>query len=283
MKNIMTGLFKILLIGVITTISRIIGQLLIPTGEQTVLPPSAFVLNGTMPLVFTLYGTLAYSLIAAMFLLLGNQLTGTRVMQGLKYGIAYSLVWSAYLLEPLPHVAPLDRITYPLADSFALLVMGLLAGLMLGRKDTGIKSKKVKNGSVMPVVTITLMFIFGRLIQYYVWGIYSSFEEKTFETIAWSVATGLVISCVLAWLNEHVQQNGNIQNAFVVGGLLFGLNLLLFNFFMPLAFDANLPDLLTRTAVDIAAVTMGCLSFGRKKKHSQGHSNLSHPIEMDLK
>ncbi len=40
------------------------------------------------------------------------------------------VTWVAYLWEPLPHVAPLDRITYPIADSLAFLVMGLLLGLL---------------------------------------------------------------------------------------------------------------------------------------------------------
>ena len=51
-----------------------------------------------------------------------------RISQGLKYGLSCCVVWIVYLLEPLPHVAPLDRITYPIADSLALIVMGLLLG-----------------------------------------------------------------------------------------------------------------------------------------------------------
>lgn len=75
MKNIL----KLIIVGVITTISRIIGQLLIPAGELAVLQPSIFVKNGTMPLAFTLYGIFAYSIIASMFLLIRNQLTGNKI------------------------------------------------------------------------------------------------------------------------------------------------------------------------------------------------------------
>lgn len=69
----MKNLFKILLIGFITTIFRIIGQSLIPAGEQSVLSPSWFVENGMLPLAFSIYDVLAYYLIAAMFLLIRNQ------------------------------------------------------------------------------------------------------------------------------------------------------------------------------------------------------------------
>lgn len=106
-----------------------------------------------------------------------------------------------------------------------------------------------------------MLFIIGRLIQYYVVGIYSSFAEKPVETIAWCVVAGLAIACVLDWFNKHVQQSSRTANALMVGGVLFGLNLVLFNFFVPLVLDVGLPDLLIRTGVDIAAVTIGCLFF----------------------
>ena len=126
---------KFFSIGLITTIVRVIGQLSIPAGEQTVLAPSVFAQNGTMPLAFTVYGIFAYSLIASLFFLIRNQLGGNRILQGLKYGLACCVVWIVYLLEPLPHVAVMDRITYPVADSLALLVMGLLLGWLFGKSS----------------------------------------------------------------------------------------------------------------------------------------------------
>lgn len=66
----MKTIFKVFLIGTITTIFRIIGKLLIPAGSQNVLLPSIFVKNGTMSLAFSIYGVFTYSLIAIMFLLI---------------------------------------------------------------------------------------------------------------------------------------------------------------------------------------------------------------------
>ena len=142
-------ILKIFFIGVMTTFSRIIGQLLIPPGEQSVLPSSVFVINGTMPLAFSVYGVSAYSLIAAMFLLVHNQLSGSRVVQGLKYSVACSLIWIVYLLEPLRHAAPLDRITYPLADTFSLLVMGALVGRKYPWEKRGKKGIAKRQGTAV--------------------------------------------------------------------------------------------------------------------------------------
>ena len=88
MNNAVKNILKMLLIGLATTIVRIIGQLSIPSGGQTVLTPSVFAQNGTMPLAFTVYGIFAYSLIASLFLLIRNRLGGTGILQGLKYGLS---------------------------------------------------------------------------------------------------------------------------------------------------------------------------------------------------
>ena len=47
----------------------------------------------------------------------------------------------------------------------------------------------------------------------------------------------------------------------ILGLLLFGADLLLFDFFMPLVFDADIPDLILRTAVDVLTVTAGNVDF----------------------
>lgn len=263
MNRTVKNILKILLIGLATTIVRIIGQLSIPAGEQTVLEPSIFAQNGTMPLVFTVYGVFAYSLIASLFLIIRNRLSGNRVLQGLKYGFSCCIVWIVYLLEPLPHVAPLDRITYPIADSLALIVMGLLLGWLFGNPAR--RADKAKPPfPILPVLTVTACFFAGRMIQYLIFGIYSSLDEKPLETVLWCLLTGIAISCVMAWLNLYIHSENRIKRALILGGLLFGVDLLLFNFFMPLVFDADIPDLLLRTLIDILTVTVGCLTFANK-------------------
>ncbi|MGI6083300.1 MAG: hypothetical protein ACOYEP_10550 [Limnochordia bacterium] len=52
------------------------------------------------------------------------------------------------------------------------------------------------------------------------------------------------------------------------------MNLLQFNFFMPLVFSADIPDLLIRTGVDTLSVLLGCLCVAvisavvQRDKHS---------------
>ena len=50
----------------------------------------------------------------------------------------------------------------------------------------------------------------------------------------------------------------------ILGCLLFGVNSILFNFFMPLVFDTDIPDLILRTLIDILTVILGYLAFSNK-------------------
>ena len=260
MTSAVKSTLKILLVGLAATIVRIIGQLSIPAGKQTVLKPSVFAQNGTMPLAFTVYGIFAYALIASLFLLIRNRSGGNRILQGLKYGLSCCAVWIVYLLEPLPHVAPLDRITYPIADSLALIVMGLLLGWLFGNP-----AQRADNGNlpfpILSALTVAAFFFIGRILEYLIFDIYSSFDEKPLETILWCLLTGAAISGVMAWLNRYIGSGNRIKRALILGGLLFGVDLILFNFFMPLVFDADIPDLILRTLADVLAVTVGCLAF----------------------
>lgn len=273
MNKVIKNILKILLIGFATTIIRIIGQLSIPAGEQTVLAPSIFAQNGTMPLVFTVYGIFAYSLIAALFLLIRDRMAGNRILQGLKYGLVCCAVWIVYLLEPLPHVAALDRITYPIADSVALIIMGLMLGWLFGKSKRSAGWQKTAF-PVLPVLTVTVCFFAGRMIQYLIFDTYSSFDEKTLETVLWCLLTGIAISCVMVWLNLHISNGNRIKRAMILGCLLFGVDLILFNFFMPLVFSTDIPDLILRTFVDILTVTLGCLVFSDTRDLDKSAGNL---------
>ncbi len=264
MNRVVKNILKIFLVGLATTIVRIIGQLSIPAGEQTVLAPSVFAQNGTMPLAFTVYGIFAYSMIASLFLIIRNRMSGNRVLQGLKYGLSCCIVWIVYLLEPLPHVVGIDRITYPVADSLALIVMGLLLGWLSGNPAQRADKEKPPF-PILPVLAVTGGFFAGRMIQYLVFGVYSSFDEKPLETVLWCLLTGIAISCVMAWLNLYIHSENRMLQALILGVLLFGVDLILFNFFMPLVFDADIPDLILRTFIDILAVTVGCLAFSNQR------------------
>lgn len=249
-------IIKLVLIGFITTLLRAMLQTLIPVGQQTVLSPSIFINNGSMPIIFMLYGTFAYTIIAAIFLTLHKNLSGTRIIKGLKFGILYSLLWSIYLIEPLAHGSAIDKISYPIVDSAVLIVMGLLLGRFIAISSPNKKYKFTKH-SLMSIGFITVLFFIGRIIQYTIFNIYSTFNESPVSSIMWVIITGIVIGLVFDYINPLIESKSITHKSFIFGIVIFGVDLFAFNFFIPIVFNFDILDLLTRTSVDIMFVFIG--------------------------
>ncbi|WP_071440834.1 hypothetical protein [Traorella massiliensis] len=256
-----TKILKIIFISLVTNIFRIIAQLFIPTGKQMILLPSQFVQNGSILFIFTIYSLFAYALIASMFLFISKKMNGNKLLQGFQYGLSCSLIWIVYLLEPLPHAAFLDCIYYLIVDSLTLIIMGLLCGYLLGEN----KPLPVHHShhSLISILTITSCFVLARYVLYLFFGIYSSFDTYPLSTLWWCIISGCVVSCVIMGFNDYLDERNIVKRSILLGCFLFGMNLTLFNFFMPLVYLTNLADLALRTISDIFAVTIGCF-FSQK-------------------
>ena len=221
-----------------------------------------------MQIAFTIYGIFAYSIIAALYFFIEKNLLGNKIIKGIKYGITCAVIWIVYLLEPLPHVNSIDRITYPMADSAALIVMGLLLGLFCSMDNPKMEHDKNRNilNDIFSVCCITICFAVGRVIQYVLIDIYSSFENEKLYTFLWVALTGFVIGATMLYLKEYLVKRSRIKTSLILGCMLFGIDLLLFNFFMPLVFSTDIPDLIIRTLIDIIAITIGIYLILSKDK-----------------
>lgn len=256
-----TKILKIIFISLVTNIFRIIAQLFIPTGKQMILLPSQFVQDGTFPFIFIVYHLFAYALIASMFLLISKKMNGHNLFQGFQYGLSCSLIWIVYFLEPLPHIAIYSCICYLIADSFAFLMMGLLCGYLLGDNKPLLTCHP--HHSLISILTIASCFVLARYVLYLFFGIYSSFDAYPLSTLWWCIISGCVVSWVITGLNDYLEEKNIFKRSILLGCFLFGMNLTLFNLFMPLAYQINPADLILRTLSDIFAVTIGCF-FSQK-------------------
>jgi hypothetical protein len=266
----MRTVLKILAVSAATTVFRIAIQMVMPQAEQNVLGPSVFVTNGTLPLVFSVCALFVYGILAAAFLIFGHGIAGGRIVRGLKYGAALAFIWAVFLFEQLPHGTSflLDNVLYALVDGLALLIMGLLIGLLFTDKNYGDENfqnaasttGKGSPAKIVAWVSITaVVFVLGRLLQYNVFDTYSSFEAKPAMTILWCIGAGAVSAGVTIWLRNRAAATGKFRHPLAIACLLFAVNLAFFNFFMPLVLDVSILDLLIRTGVDIAAIALGLL------------------------
>lgn len=146
MKKLETFL-KLIIIGILTALVRAYGQGFIPVVEDPILWPSIFVEGEIQLLAFVVFGSVFYTAIAALFLMMDKNMKGRKLFKGLKFSLFLIIIWTAYLLEPLPYVTLIDKIAYPLVDGVALLILGVLTGLFLGTRDK-------KKGEIIEEVAI---------------------------------------------------------------------------------------------------------------------------------
>jgi hypothetical protein len=256
----MTGkkAFKIIGISFITILIRSLLQLVIPSTNQTVLQQSIFVMNGTLPIAFMIYGTVAFTALTIIFIYIHRGMGGGRITKGLKTGFIFSIVWTVFLVEPLPHGSTIDLFTYPIADSFVLLVLGLMSGRFLSENSPK-KKHRLTIDSMLNISTITLVFAIGRMIQYRIFNIYSMYEQAQVRTLIWVICAGIIIGFMFEYVKYTVNHKNAFTRALIFGGIIFGVNLLLFNFFLPLVLKVDILDLSIRTLIDTVSVIIGCL------------------------
>ena len=242
---------------------RIVVQFSVPSGDPSSpspLTPSVIVRSGFMPLAAILYGILTYGLLGIVFIVIQGRLPGTKWTKGLRFGTGFCLVWASYLLEPLPFntgAKVAAMLAYPLADGSALLVLGVILGWGLGT-DSSAKSESRFKADSLALLVIPALFMAARYFCYTVLHVYSSFDSRPGATLMWSADTGLCLGVLYLWLRPGIEGQSCFARAAFFTLFVLGINLLLFNSFMILAFaDFSVLDVLVRTVMDVVPVCAG--------------------------
>lgn len=257
---------KVGLIVLIITIFRTMLQPLIPEEGNSPFPPSVFVETGLVPVAFVIYGVIMLGLLALVFLLIQDRLPGTRLVKGLTFSVAFGMLWFIALLEPLPHGTwqiP-TVLYYPVVDGVTLASLGLLLGMFVATDSKKPVALRI-TPDILALVVIPVVFLAGRLVSYYVLGIYSSVDTRLFDTMLWTFVFGLWIAIMYLALKAGIPAKSPLAKAAFFGVIIFGINLFLNNLFMPIPFELKIwemgtfsyLDLIVRATVDVTAVTAG--------------------------
>lgn len=250
---------NLLFITIVATILRMVLQAFIPASEASVLPPSIFVKAGLLPLVFTLFAMITYGSLAIVFFLIQDNLPGTKIKKGFAFGVAFCIMWFVFLFEPLPYVfdqSLMEFLSYPFVDGAVLLALGLLLGKFIATDNQEAKKVNLSNNLVI-VTAVTLFFSVPRYINYSFFNEYSSFDAKPFLTMGWTIAGGMSIGIVYLLLRPGIMIQTNLLKALYFGIVVIGIDLFLFNGFIPLVFDQSFWGSFTRAMKDIVPITVG--------------------------
>lgn len=242
----------ILIAVVIATFIRIMLQPLIPEGES-VMEPSVIAEAGLLIPAFIVYALITYTFIAYSFTMFEAGLPWSRLGKGLAFGSLFALIWTVYLYEPVPlgeGVPFIDSIGYPLADGLSMVAFGLLLGRFVATAPApGRRSWRPLSLLLAPAALLAV-----RLFEYNVLHIYSSYGDRTADTLVWVLALGLSIGLAYVVLRPGVPSATPAGRSLGFGLFFYGIPIMLVNFFVVLALKVDVADLVLRSALDVAAI-----------------------------
>lgn len=191
-----------------------------------------------------------------IFLLVEKEINGTPIVRGLKYGGMFALMWIVYLYEPLPNNSIIDMIYYPIIDGSAITALGFLLGKFVAQKEVNIQNATSKI-SVLNILIMASIFTVGRVIEYKIFGVFSQLDKRLVDTLIWIIVVGIAIGFIFECVGQTARDKGKMINSIIFGGVIFGVNLFFFNFFIVVVAKINIGDLFLRTVSDIVWVTIG--------------------------
>ncbi|PJI09083.1 MULTISPECIES: hypothetical protein [Clostridium] len=252
--------FKILLISFVAIMLRGILQGIIPT-EKSYFEPSMLAKKGIVLPVLIIYGTVVYMAISYTFVFAQKGMSGKKLIRGIKFGSLFALMWIVYLLEPMPSNSVMDMIYYPVIDGVTLVILGTFLGKFVVQETSYTKNSSNKI-SILRIMIITLVFTIGRIIEYKVFNV----NYSQTSTFVWNVAAGSSIGFIFECLKPALANKSKIMMSIIFGTVIFGVNLIFFNFFMLVIVKVNVLNLILTTVLDIVFITIGCFTAVKVKE-----------------
>ena len=215
---------------------------------------SIIVTSGWFPFAASVSLAVTFGIMGLMFLSIQKGLPGKGPHKGALYGVALGGMYVVGMIETyvVYPVSLFGEVYTGMADGGGILLMSLLLGRYLA-DDTPFNDRE-KHPALPSILLIPTIYVLFRYFSYAILQIESSYSTKPIATLAWTAGMGGWIAVMYLAIGRTVWRENPLKNALGFGGIIFGINWVIFALFALLFIQVPVIDLLCRSVVDTIAV-----------------------------
>jgi len=256
MVALKTHWWKILVPVLVSVLVDVILHRLFAPRIEYNFSPSVFVEKGLFLPVVSIALIIWFGSLAIIFDRIQMNLSGSKTMKGLRFGIAFGVLCFLAIFEMclVFDSSPVDEWRTSATDGVSILLLGLLLGCLTGTDSTYTRTQ-IKLGQKSFIV-IPLIFLVGRYFGYMIINIMSAYSEKPIGTLLWTLGVGYWIT-VMYWLLKETREKSAIVQAVRFGIVIFGSYWLIYNSFVLLFLKLSILNVFLRVIIDVISITVG--------------------------
>lgn len=206
---------------------------------------------------------MSYLLFSIIFIKFQIRINGNKIYKGFIYGVIFGFVWFYGMIEVgiIYNISLIKEIIYGLGDALPFIVMGILLGIFFGSSSKNKVNSVPLKRYVFAMFSIALIYLLGRYFSYIVIGASSAYRIRPFETFAWTLGNGLLISIIYYFMKDALHSYQLGKRAIIFSFVIFGTDWVLYNLFIPLIYNISLLQIvqsyLGRSIPDIFYACLG--------------------------
>jgi hypothetical protein len=219
--------------------------------------PSLVFENQTLfiPLIAGLF-VVTFGALGAVFVWLQSYLPGSRLAKGLRYGLAFGGLWFVAMpVMTLLFDSPLAQELYTgMVDGGTVVLMSLLLGLSMGvDSKAGLRPRR----DLAAIPAVAAFFFVGQHLTYLLPGVPPLYATRPWATLLCTAALSIWVGFVYWFLGPGLGGRNPWQKALYFGGLVFGVDWLLYSLFALLFVETSWVLILAAAGLNIISVVLG--------------------------
>lgn len=254
---------KVIIISIIGAVLDIIFHALLAPTYPYDYPPSYFVRNGLFLPAAAIALFIIFLFLCIVFISIQENLPGSTLAKGIRFGVSFGGLWligvigmSIFFGSPLRH-----EVLGGASDCASLIILGVLLGAF-----TATDSFDGSDGSLMRMIAalliIAFFFTIGQFAAFMLMIELPYFNISGSSTFVWTVILGVWFG-VSYWLLRHgiIKEYSPVKRSFFFGGIVIGINWILFNLFVLLFVDLPILDPIILSVLNVVSIIVGIFVF----------------------